>query len=423
MYRVSLRGVEVCDPLSPWHGKVLDMTICPDSISLGIESQQVYQASGLKISPGWVDLRSALMQPGYEQKDTLQHLCHSAAAGGFTRICVFGNDNFPLDSPEDVAFVAGISHYGVRLHPFAALSQSQAGIEMTEMLMLKEAGAIGFSDGQRPAVSVSLLNKALTYGRMVDGLIANLALDMRIAPHGLMHEGAVSVGLGLPGIPSVSEQLALNQQITLLEYTEGKLHLHCIGTAAGLALLRQCKSRLRLSCDAAAYQFFFCDEDLVDFDTHLKTLPPLRSAADRQALWEALADGTLDAVCSDHTPQDLESKRLEFDLAAFGMLGLETFFGSLNTLRPEFVTLDMLLQKFTTAPRKILGLAQPQVAVGAVPELTLFDENLLWQVAPQHLKSKSSNSPFIGKTLKGKALAIFTEKDCYLSEDLAGRKL
>jgi dihydroorotase len=415
MYDITLQGVEVCDPQSSWHGQTIDLHLTPASISQGL-SGKIFDARGLKVSPGWVDMRSAMAET---LKDSPTHLAHSAAAGGFTHLGIYSNPELELNKPELISNLLNTSFFGVSFLPMPDLSTHG---ELNELGLLSESGAKAFSAGQEPLQNTRLIAKSLLYSKMFDSPVCSLCLDTQIAPDGQMHEGMVSVALGMPAIPELAEELALLKFVSLLSYTGGKLHLHGISTQKGFELIEQAKNNgLKITCDAAVNHFYFRDRNLAGFDTNLKVFPPFRS--DNQALWRAVRNGVLDAICSDHCPQDLESKRLEFDLAAFGALALETFFGVLVSTKPEDIELATLLELFSRKPREILKLSQPKVEQGQVPDLTLFDENFDWLVQAKDLKSKSQNSPFLNRNLKGKAMGIFTRRGFYLDDEMQKRAL
>ncbi len=416
MYDVTLRGVEVVDVRSRWHGQTIDLHITPMGINQGIGKGKIFDASGLKVSVGWVDMRAALMET---LKDTPKHLAHSAAVGGFTHLGVFSNPEYELANPEAITNLMNTSYFGVGFLPLGAVS-SQGDIN--ELGLIFESGAKAFSAGHTPLQDARLITRALLYNKIFSVPICTLAMDTQIAPQGQIHEGMVSVAIGLPGIPELAEELAIQKLLSIAAYTDGRLHLNCVGTQKGFDLIQEAKNQgLNVTCDAAVYQFYFTDKDLADFNTGLKVFPPLR--VDTEIVWRALRNGVLDAICSNHTPQDLESKRLEFDMASWGMLSLETFFGTLMTTKPSDIELSTLLGYFTRKPREILRMPQPVIEDMQIPDLTLFDDGLDWLVGEQDLQSKSKNSPFLNRYLKGKALGVFTSRGHYLSELMQSRCL
>jgi dihydroorotase len=311
----------------------------------------------------------------------------------------------------------------VSVHVIGAITKKAAGEDFTEMLDLHHAGAIAFSDGHHPLQNPDLLLKTLQYLHPINGLLMNRPEETLLTQFGQMHEGVQSTLLGLKGMPALAEELMIERDIRLLDYVYGgeghgaeelgvgneecksqspALHFSTISTARAVELIRQAKAAgLPVSCDVAAHQLVFDDTALAGFDTNLKVNPPFRSAEDVTALWNGLADGTIDAIVSDHTPQDAESKNLEFDLAEFGIIGLETAFAAVITYNRD-IPLEQLIDKFTTRPRQILRLPASRLAEGKPACLTLFDPTGQWTF--DRTKSKSKNSPFLHQTLTGRVI-------------------
>jgi dihydroorotase len=296
----------------------------------------------------------------------------------------------------------------VQIYPMANLTIDAKGEEMTEMLDLHHAGAIAFTDANKPVWNTGVMAKALQYLQPFNGLLINHAEEQELTKYGQMNEGYISTYLGLKGIPKLAEELMIARDIELLRYSGGKIHFSRVSSPKSLELIKAGrKSGLTITCDIAVHQLIFSDKDLTTFDSNLKVNPPLRSKETVAVLWKALADGVIDVIVSDHTPQDEESKKLEFDQAAFGMLGLETAFAAINTSGK--LELAKLIAKFTTAPREILQLPQPQIAEGAKANLTLFDPKHEWRYEEKMIKSKSKNTPFVGRNFKGRVKAVFNK--------------
>jgi dihydroorotase len=250
--------------------------------------------------------------------------------------------------------------------------------------------------------------KSVLYLQHFGGLLINRPADPLLNRFGLMHEGPQASFLGMKGMPALAETLMIKRDLDFLEYCGvGRLHFSCLSSAQSVALVRQAKAQgWEVSCDVAAHQLAFNDSALQDFDTHFKLNPPLRSEEDRLALWEGLADGTIDAVVSDHCPQDIESKRLEFDLAEFGAIGLETVFSAINTYNKQVLTLEQIIDKIALAPRRLLGLPLPELKEGAEANLTIFDTDSTFLYDKASIVSASHNSPFLGQKLQGRARGI-----------------
>lgn len=417
--KLLIRSARVLFPESDHHGRVRDVLIDGGNIArlgehLPDGADHYLEGPNLHLSAGWFDLRAHAKDPGYEAKEDLDTLSRAAAAGGFTDLALLPNTNPVVQTKQAVQY---LRRYGqaqlVSLHPMAALTLKTEGQEFTEMLDLHHAGAVAFTDGEHPSWNADLLLKSLQYLAPVSGLVVNRPEEPTLAKFGQMHEGLVSTRLGLKGLPPMAEELMLERDLRLLEYLLAvggptpRLHVALLSSAGAVELVRQAKRRgLPVSADVAAHHLALTDEALTGFDTNLKVAPPFRTEADRRALWVGLADGTIDAIVSDHHPHDVESKHLEFDQAEFGAVGLETAFAVANTFNEGQLSLEDLIEKFTTAPRRLLGLPQPTLAEGQPACLTVFDPDLLWAPTEANLRSRAKNSPFLGVNLRGRALAV-----------------
>jgi dihydroorotase len=283
------------------------------------------------------------------------------------------------------------------------------------MYDMKDNGAIAFSDGLNCIQSSGLLIKALQYVKAIKGVIIQVPDDKSINPQGLINEGILSTQLGLPGKPAIAEELIVSRDIALNSYAESQLHLTAISTAGSVARMAQAKKEgPGLSCSVTPYHLFFCEEDLNDYNTNLKVNPPLRNKSDREALRQAVCDGVIDCLATHHLPHEKDAKVIEFEYAQHGMIGLETAFGALRT-SIEDLSIDKIVSLLAINPRKIFGLAEATIAEGQCACLTFFDPAAEWTVATQHLKSRSYNSPFLGKSLKGKVVGIFNKNSLTLA--------
>jgi dihydroorotase len=420
MSKIVLKSVLIFDKNSPFHKQKKDVSInkgqiekiaVPNSEDSSFLDAKIFDADGLYLSVGWFDMRAVLSEPGFEHKDTLDSFMASASFGGFTDVAILPNTQPLLQEKDLIEFIKYKSGQKITsVHPIACLSKDCKEESLSEILDLHFAGAVAFSDGLKSSNQSGLMLRALQYLQSIDGLLMNFANEKALSTGGQMHEGAMSTSLGMKGLPAVSEEIAIQKAIQLLEYTGGKIHFSTISTRESVKLIRQAKEKgLAVTCDVAAYQLVFLDEDLLDFDTNFKVMPPLRSQSDQNALWEGLADGTIDAIVSNHIPQDEESKKLEFNLADFGMLGLETAFGLLNLVREDKLSLEQLIQKWTVSPREILKQNQISIAEGETAKLTLFDPEKEWVFEKNMIQSKSKNSPCVDKKLKGKVVAVFNQ--------------
>jgi dihydroorotase len=410
-----IRSVKITDTYSPYNGQVKDILVENGQISqiadhIEKTNAQVLEGENWYLSPGWVDMRVHAHDPGHEQKEDLTTACAAAAVGGFTEIAILPNTKPALDSKDTLIYVKHRAKgQVVNVHPIGAVTKSCEGKDFTEMIDLSQAGAVAFSDGIHPLYNTHILLKSLQYLQQVNRVLMNRPEDYDLTVFGQMNEGETSTLLGMRGIPTIAEELMVMRDLTLLEYlgvesTTPLLHFSTISTATTVALIREAKAKgLPVSCDVAAHQMAFNDTVLVNFDTHYKVNPPFRAESDIQALWEGLADGTIDVVVSDHNPQDEESKNLEFDLADFGITGLETAFAVLNTHNTR-LPLDYLVGKLTHLPRTILRLPSITVSEGCQANFTIFNPDLEWVF--KETRSKSKNSPFFNQPLKGKAMYV-----------------
>ncbi|MEZ4966406.1 MAG: dihydroorotase [Saprospiraceae bacterium] len=374
------------------------------------KNMEVWQWDSDKIhaSPGWMDIGAQTGDPGYEHREDLNSAASAAAAGGYTSVACFPNTHPAIASKSEVLYVKNkTAHSPVTFYPVGAISEHCEGKDLAELYDMHAAGAIAFSDGSKPVQDAGLLLRALQYARAFGGLVINEPQQRSIAAGGQMHEGLVSTSLGLKGIPALAEEIVVQRDLRLLEYAEGRLHIHLLSTAAGVALVREAKKAgLPVTASVAVANLCFTDEKLRDFDSNWKILPPLRSRADADALLEGLHDGTIDLIASNHVPWHEEAKNLEFPFAEFGMSGLQTTFALCRTFLGEHLKTAEVIEKIALAPRRILGLPVPEIKVGARAELTIFDPDATWTFEERDIRSKSRNTPFTGQQFKGKVLGI-----------------
>ncbi|GHA77529.1 dihydroorotase [Pontibacter akesuensis] len=418
--KVLLRAATIHNPHTAHHLQQHNILIENGSITyIGQEEQeadQIVDSEGLCVSVGWVDMHAYTGEPGLEYKEDLESLAAAAAAGGFTEVVCLPNTNPVVQTKGAINYIKSKSqHLPVTLLPAGAVTVDAQGKELTEMIDLHQAGAVAFSDGTHPLQGADVTLKALQYMQMFNGLLMNKPEHTRLTENGQMHEGEASTRLGMRGIPSLAEEVMVTRDLQLLSYTGGKLHFSLISTAAAIEAIRQAKAAgLQVTCDVASYQAAFTDESISAFDTAYKVAPPFRTTADAEAIKEGLRDGTIDVLVSAHNPQDTEAKKLEFDLAEFGIINLETAFAvAQSTLE---LPLEQLLEKFTTNPRRILGLAEPKIAVGEAANLTLFNPETRWAPRMDTTKSKSQNSPFYDQELRGKVIGIIHKGQLVLQQ-------
>jgi dihydroorotase len=416
--KILIKSADILDPGNSFHKKkksvLIENGIITSVSDKNFKADKTIDATGLKLSPGWIDMRCSINDPGLEHKEDINSVSMAAAAGGFTAIACLPNTNPVIQTKDVISYIKTKSAGTILdIYPIAALTIGNKGEELTEMIDLHHGGAVAFSDGNKPVWHSNVLYKALQYLQTFGGLLIEHAEDKYLTMGGQMNEGKVSTSLGLQGLPKISEELIIERDLKMLEYSGGSIHFSHISSPKSLDMIRSAKRKgLNVTCDIAVYQLVFDDSMLSGFDTNLKVNPPLRTKEDLKYFWKAIEDDTIDVIVSDHNPQDEESKNTEFDMADFGMIGLETAFAAFNTYNKD-IKLEKFVEKVTISPRKILKLNLPKIKEGEPANLTLFDPNKEWIFNKEDIRSKSKNSPFIGKNLKGKVVAVFN-KNKYL---------
>jgi dihydroorotase len=370
------------------------------------EGAEVLDADGLCLAPGLVDLRAALGEPGAEHRETIGSAAQAAAAGGITTLCALPDTAPALDDPALVQFVLrrGEETGCVALLPYGAATKGCAGKEIAEYGLLREAGAVAFTDGARAVGSARVMRLALSYARAFGSFVVQHPEEPGLAAGGAATEGELATRLGLPGIPAAAEAMLVARDIALARITGGHVHFAHVSTAAALDLIRAAKAEgLAVTCDTAPPYFDLNETAIGDWRSYAKLSPPLRPEADRLAVVAALADGTIDAVASDHQPRDADDKRLPFVQAEAGGAGLATLLGvTLARVHAGDLPLLQALDLLTARPAKLLGLPVGRLAKGAPADLILFDPERAWQVKAGQLPGKAQNSPFDGRALEGR---------------------
>jgi len=364
-------------------------------------------ATGLLVTPGLIDMHTHLREPGQEYKETIESGARAAAAGGFTAVACMANTRPVNDNASTTRYILEKACEAcVHVLPVAALTVGLQGQALTEMGDLKAAGAVALSDDGRGIADPQVMRHALEYARSFDLPVLCHCEDSSLAAGGVMHEGTVSALLGLGAITPVAEELFVQRDIALAEWVGHPVHIQHVSTAGAVRIIRDAKARgVRVTAETAPHYFTLTDEAVRGFDTNTKMNPPLRSAADIAAIKEALADGTIDVIASDHAPHSTLEKDVEFDHAAFGIIGLETMLPlTLALVREGVLSLTQAIEKFIRNPAAILGYACAGLRVGSAADLTIIDPGLLWTLDRTQLQSRSCNTPFLGYTFTGRAV-------------------
>lgn len=407
-----LKSATIVDSKSDFHNQIVDILIengTITKISKHISNPKNYQEiklENLHVSQGWFDSSVCFGEPGFEERETIDNGLKTASKSGFTSVILNTNTNPVIDSYAHIAFVLSkAQNSAVDLKTLGALTHNGNGKDLAELFDMKNAGAIGFYDYQKPITNPNLMKIALQYASNFGGLVLSFPQESQISGHGVMNEHISSTKLGLKGNPALAEELQVARDLFLLEYTEGKLHIPTISTAKSVALIREAKAKkIDVSCSVAIHNLLFTDDALHDFDTNYKVLPPLRTKKDIDALIEGLKDGTIDMLTADHNPIDIEHKKVEFDHAKYGTIGLESAFGALQTLFSTKKTIN-----FLTKGKERFGIGSSKIAEGEKADLTLFNPDITYTFSNDNITSASKNSCFLGTHLKGKAYGIIAK--------------
>jgi dihydroorotase len=367
---------------------------------------EVLDLTGLCVCPGFIDMHVHLREPGQEWKETIATGTRAAAAGGFTGVACMPNTQPPIDSRSVVEFVLAQArqHGAVPVYPIGCVSKGQAGVELAEMGDMAVAGARGFSDDGKPVASAGLMRRALEYSKIFDLPVIDHCEEPTLVAGGVAHEGEVATRLGLPGWPGVAEDVMVSRDILLAEYTGGAIHIAHMSTGRSAELVRQAKqARIRVTCEVTPHHFALTDEAIAGYDTHAKMNPPLRAESDRQALLAAIADGTVDAIASDHAPHIADEKCVEFSQAPFGIVGLETAVSICldRLVHGQVIGLSRLVELLACGPAAVLRIKKGSLRVGDDADITVLDLERRVVVQPSSFASKSVNTPFGGWTLRG----------------------
>ena len=402
-----IKSATISDPGSPYYQQVTDVLIENGQIvkiAKVIESDaEIFDARGKQLSPGFFDLNCNIGELGLETKEDLKTGTQAAAAGGFTGLALMPNTQPPAHSKSEIEYLVNRAKNNlVDIYPLGAISYKREGKDLAEMYDMYQHGAMAFTDGNRPVQDAGLMERALLYTKGFDALVLSYPEDTAIAGKAKVHEGEVSTLLGMKGIPALAEELMVARDLYLAEYTGSKIHFTTISTERSVSLIREAKKKgIPVTCDVAVHHLLLTDQVLLGFDSQYKVKPPLRTKKDVKALLAGLKDGTIDAITSQHTPHEVEFKDVEFEIAEYGMISLQTAFSIALEAGLSSAT---IIEKMAIKPRKILGVEAAVIAEGNPANLVIFDEKAEWTFDKDNNRSKSYNSPFIGHKLKGTIL-------------------
>ena len=408
--KLLIKGGTVIDPVA---GKesVNDILLADGRIvEIGADivgdSAKIIDAAGMFVTPGLIDMHVHLREPGYEYKEDIASGTAAAAAGGFTAVACMPNTDPVADNAAVISYIkdAAIERGLVHVYPIGAITKGSNGKELAELGLMREAGAVAFSDDGRPVMDAGLMRRAMQYAGMLDAVVISHCEDKDLAGPGVMHEGYMSTILGLPGIPALAEDIMVARDIMIAEETGCRLHIAHVSTAVAVSIIRAAKARgVRVTAEATPHHFTLTDRDVTGYHTATKVNPPLRKATDVAAIKAGLADNTIDVIASDHAPHAPEEKEVEFALAPFGMVGLETTIGLVWTelVAGGALTTIQAVAKMTVNPAQILGIPKGTLEYGVTGDLTIIDPMLDWTVDPEQFAGKSRNTPFTGRRLQG----------------------
>lgn len=410
---ILIKQARILATNSPFYDKTVDILI-EGGVIVEIKKNitpkgtvKTIEGSDLQVSNGWVDMQAVSCDPGFEHKETLESVIKGAAAGGFTSVCIHSYNNPALHNKSQIEYVINKTENKlVNILPFGTITVDGKGKDLAEMHDMKKSGAIGFSDYKHAIKDAGMIMRALQYSDNINSFIVTHCDDESISNGGQINEGEVSTTLGLKGIPVLAEELNLQRNLAILEYIGGKLHIPTVSTKGSVEMIKKAKAAgLNVSCGVAAVNLYLDDTTLTEFDTNYKVNPPLRSKKDVQALRNGVTSGVIDVIVSDHFPQDVESKDLEFDLADFGMINLQTAFScAMEALKDK--SIDSIVRSMSDNAYKILEIKTPIIAEGNDANLTVFSLTENTTLTEKTNFSKSKNSPFFGKSLAGRVVGI-----------------
>jgi dihydroorotase len=415
---VIIRNAKVIDENSTFHNQTVSLKIkngTIEAIAASIKEESGYkeiEINGLHVSQGWFDSSVSLGEPGFEDRETIKNGLEVAAKSGFTGIALQPNTFPVLDNQSQINFVKQKATNAVTdLFPIGALTKNSETTDLAELFDMKNAGAIAFGDYNKSISNANLLKIALQYVQDFDGLVIAFCQNQNLKGNGVANEGITSTRLGLKGIPSLAEELDVARNLFLLEYTGGKMHIPTVSTAKSVALIKEAKAKgLNVTCSVAVHHLTVTDKKLESFDSRYKVAPPLRTEIDRKTLIKGILNDTIDCITSDHNPIDIEQKKMEFDMAKSGTIGLESAFGALNTVLP----IEVIIKKLTAA-KALFQIENQSIEIGNKANLTFFTTDNNWHFTKENILSKSKNSAFLGQKMKGKVVGVYNNKTLILA--------
>ncbi|WP_205780473.1 dihydroorotase [Mucilaginibacter limnophilus] len=415
-----IKSALITDPNSPFNNQTADILITDGTISKvgtidDAGDAEIFNAAGKHVSPGFLDLNCNIGELGFETKEDINTGTSAAAAGGFTALALMPNTQPPVHSKAEVEYLINRSRGNlVDIYPLGTISHKREGKDLAEMFDMYSSGAKAFTDGNRPVQDAGLMERALLYVQGFGATVFSYPEDTAIVGKAKVNEGHISTLLGMKGIPPLAEELMVARDLYLAEYTDTKLHFSTITTSRSVELIREAKKRgIKVTCDVAAHHLVLTDEVLLGFDSLYKVKPPLRTQADVDALIVGLNDGTIDAIVSQHTPHEIEFKDVEFEIAEYGIIGLQTVF---SLAVQAGLSANIIVQKLAVNPRQILSVGTPVIAEGRKANLVVFDTAQEWEYNKANNLSRSSNSPFLSHKLTGRVLLTCNNNQFYKSK-------
>ncbi len=426
MNKTLIKNVRVVDPAENLD-QIADVLIADGVIdtlgqNLNAPDAEVLDRTGCVLVPGLVDIHVHFRDPGQEHKETIESGSAAAAHGGFTGVCTMPNTSPTTDNAATIDYVLAKARQAnhCRVYPSGACTKGLKGEALSEMGDMVAHGAVAFTDDGRGIQDAGTMRRVMDYAKMFDKVVMSHCQDESLVGPGQVNEGVVSTRLGLAGWPGAGEEIQIQRDIAISELTGCPIHIQHITTARGVEIVREGKERgVKVTCEVTPHHLIFTEDDIdTTYNTSLKMNPPLRTVEDKQALIQAVVDGTIDCIVTDHAPHAAHEKSREFELAPFGMTGLETSLASVLTylVEPGFIDYNRLVELMAIKPREILRLDPVSIKPGSVADITVFNPDIEWQVTAEDMYSKSKNSGFLGMTLKGRAVDVFVDGQATLKE-------